>query len=238
MTAVLQFDVLTLFPGMLSGFVSESMVGRAVDKGLISVAVHQLRDWATDKWQITDDRPFGGGAGMVLKPEPLAAAIDAVAAPGATVIYLSPDGEPFTTAIARDLAKARHLVLVSGHYEGIDERIRETRIDREISIGDYVLTNGTLPAAVLIDAISRQIPGVLGEQKSLTQDSFSDTLLGFPQYTRPVEFEGKRVPEVLLSGNHAAIEAWRQEQRREKTRQRRPDLLTLDSSIHANEPDH
>lgn len=238
MTTVLQFDVITLFPKMLSGFLSESMIGRAIERGLISVDVHQLRDWTFDKWRITDDRPFGGGAGMLLKPEPLAAAIDAVRRPGATVLYLTPDGEPFTTALAREFATAGNLVLLSGHYEGIDERIRETRVDREISIGDYVLTNGTLPAAVLIDAISRQIPGVLGEQKSLTQDSFSDTLLGFPQYTRPVEFEGRRVPEVLLSGNHAAIEQWRQEQRKAKTRQRRPDLHHLDLSDHANEPDH
>jgi tRNA (guanine37-N1)-methyltransferase len=228
MTAVLQFDVLTLFPKMLSGFVSESMIGRAVERGLISVDVHQLRDWATDRWRITDDRPFGGGAGMVMKPEPLAAALDELRREDTVSIYLTPDGERLTTPLARELAQAKHLVLVSGHYEGIDERIRQSRIDREISIGDFVLTNGTLPAAVVIDAVARQIPGVLGEEKSLTQDSFSDSLLGFPQYTRPVEFEGMSVPEVLLSGNHAAIEAWRQEQRREKTRQRRPDLLNSD----------
>lgn len=231
MTAVLQFDVLTLFPGMLSGFLTESMIGRAIERGLITVGVHQLRDWATDRWRITDDRPFGGGAGMVMKPEPLAAALDSLRRPDSISIYLTPDGERLSTPLARELATARHLVLVSGHYEGIDERIRQTRIDREISIGDFVLTNGTLPAAVLIDAVSRQIPGVLGEEKSLTQDSFSDSLLGFPQYTRPVEFEGITVPEVLLSGNHAAIEAWRQEQRREKTRQRRPDLLNSDQSF-------
>ncbi len=238
MSAGLKFDVLTLFPGMLSGFVSESMLGRAAERGLISINVHQLRDWATDKWQITDDRPFGGGAGMLLKPEPLAAALDSLRRPESKVIYLSPDGDPLSTQLARELATEQHLILLSGHYEGIDERIRQTRVDREISIGDYVLTNGTLPAAVLIDAVARYVPGVLGEQKSLTQDSFSDTLLGFPQYTRPVDFEGMRVPEILLSGNHAAIEAWRQNQRRERTLRRRPDLLNLDSSNHANEPDH
>jgi tRNA (guanine37-N1)-methyltransferase len=229
MTAGLRFEVLTLFPGMLGGFVAESMIGRAVERGLIEVGLHNLRDWATGKWQVTDDRPFGGGAGMVLKPEPLFAAIDALRRPDSTVIYLTPDGEPLTTALAREFAQAPHLVLVSGHYEGIDQRVRDARIDREISIGDYVLTNGTLPAAVLIDAVARQIPGVLGEEKSLTQDSFSRSLLGFPQYTRPVEYAGMRVPEVLLSGNHAAIEAWRRERQLEKTRHRRPDLLSNDS---------
>ncbi len=230
MTAGLRFDVLTLFPGMLSGFVTESMIGRAIERGLIEIGIHNLRDWATDKWQITDDRPFGGGAGMVLKPEPLFSAIDAVRSDNATVIYLSPDGERLSTPLARELAQERHLVLVSGHYEGIDQRVRDAKVDREISIGDFVLTNGTLPAAVLMDAVARQVPRVLGHEKSLTQDSFSSTFLGFPQYTRPVEFAGMRVPEVLLSGNHAAIEAWRRERQIEKTRQRRPDLLFNDQS--------
>lgn len=230
MTAELRFDVLTLFPGMLSGFVTESMIGRAVERGLIEIGIHNLRDWATGKWQVTDDRPFGGGAGMLLKPEPLFSAIDEVRTEAATVIYLSPDGEPLSTPLARELSSAKHLVLVSGHYEGIDQRVRDAKIDREVSIGDYVLTNGTLPAAVLIDAVARQVPGVLGEEKSLTQDSFSNTFLGFPQYTRPVEYAGMRVPEVLLSGNHAAIEAWRRERQIEKTRQRRPDLLSNDKT--------
>ncbi|MFW6352956.1 MAG: tRNA (guanosine(37)-N1)-methyltransferase TrmD [Verrucomicrobiota bacterium] len=225
----LRFDVLTLFPEMLGGFVASSMVGRAVKQGLIEVGLHNLRDWATGKWKVTDDRPFGGGAGMLLKPEPLFAAIDELRTPEAVVVYLSPDGERLSTPLARELSHEKHLVLVSGHYEGIDERVREARIDREISIGDYVLTNGTLPAAVLIDAVSRQIPGVLGEEKSLTQDSFSSTFLGFPQYTRPVEYAGMRVPEVLLSGNHAAIQQWRRERQIERTRQRRPDLLSTDN---------
>jgi len=228
MTTGLRFDVLTLFPAMLHGFVTESMIGRAVERGYIEIGLHNLRDWATGKWQVTDDRPFGGGAGMLLKPEPLFAAIDELRSEDATVIYLSPDGEALSTQLARELAAEKHLVLVSGHYEGIDQRVRDARIDREVSIGDYVLTNGTLPAAVLIDAVSRQIPGVLGEEKSLTQDSFSSSFLGFPQYTRPVEYAGMRVPEVLLSGNHAAIEAWRRERQIEKTRQRRPDLLSND----------
>lgn len=226
MPAALTVDVLSLFPAMLSGFISESMIGRAIDNGLLEVHCRNIRDWTQDKWQVTDDRPFGGGAGMVLKPEPLAAAIDSLRQPESEVIYLTPDGTPFTSALARELATHRHLILVSGHYEGIDQRIRDTRITREISIGDYILTNGTLPAAVLIDAVARYIPGVLGEEKSLTQDSFNSNLLGFPQFTRPLEFEGMRVPEVLLSGHHGEIEKWRQEQRLSKTRQRRPDLLT------------
>lgn len=225
MAAVLTVDVLTLFPGMISGYMAESMLGKAVERGLLSVDVRNLRDWAHNKWNITDDRPFGGGAGMVMKPEPLAAAIDELKQKRSTVIYLTPDGEPLTSPLAKELSQQQHLILVSGHYEGIDQRIRDTRIDREISIGDYILTNGTLPAAVLIDAVARFIPGVLGEEKSLTQDSFQRNLLGFPQYTRPVEFEGRGVPEVLLSGNHAAIEQWREEQRIAKTKQRRPDLI-------------
>ena len=232
----LSFDLLTLFPEMVRGYMLESMIGRAVTTGLLRVDVHNIRDWAEGKHAVTDDRPFGGGAGMLMKPEPLAAAIDAVKTPDSTVIYLSPEGEVLTSAVARELAEKKHLVLVSGHYEGIDERIRTSRIDREISIGDYILTNGTLAAAVVIDAVSRYVPGVLGEEKSLTQDSFNGNLLSFPQYTRPAEFEGMGIPEVLLSGNHAEIERWRQAQRLERTRQRRPDLLqskstTLDTHL-------
>jgi tRNA (guanine37-N1)-methyltransferase len=220
----LRIDFITLFPAMLDGFLSESMMGRAVSSGLVEFCVHNLRDFGIGKWQVTDDRPFGGGAGMLLKPEPLAAAIDAVRTEESFVIYLTPDGEPLRHSRVVDLAKRKHLILLSGHYEGIDERIRKSRVDLEISIGDYVLTNGTLPSAVLADAVTRQIPGVLGDEKSLTQDSFQRNLLGFPQFTRPVEFEGMGVPEVLLSGNHGEIERWREEQRQERTRQRRPDL--------------
>jgi len=224
MAAQLQIDILTLFPGMVEGFLRESMVGRAQKDGIIDVRVHNLRDWTTDKNNTADDRPFGGGAGMLLKPEPVAAAIETVSTPGCTVIYLCPDGEMLSTPIARELAQAKHLVLLSGHYEGLDQRVRDLLVQREISIGDYVLTNGTLPAAVLVDCVARYVPGVLGEEMSLTQDSFHGNLLGFPQYTRPVEFRGQRVPEVLLSGNHGAIAQWRKEQQLEKTRQRRPDL--------------
>jgi len=218
-------DFITLFPGMLTGFLSESMLGRASERGLVDFRVQNLRDWGVGKWQITDDRPFGGGAGMLLKPEPLAAAIDSCRTEESLVIYLTPDGERLDQGRVEDFSEKAHLILLSGHYEGIDQRIRETRVDLEISIGDYVLTNGTLPAAVLTDAVVRRIPGVLGEEKSLTQDSFQRNLLGFPQWTRPLEFEGLNVPEVLLSGNHGEIERWRENQRLEKTRARRPDLL-------------
>lgn len=221
----MEIDILTLFPGMIEGYLRESMIGRAAEAGLARFNCVDLREYGEGKWKITDDRPFGGGAGMLLKPEPLSRAIDDHRRADTLCIYLSPDGEPLKQSMAVEWGQLPHLLLVSGHYEGIDERIRETRIDREISIGDYILTNGTLAAAVVIDAVVRTIPGVLGDEKSLTQDSFQQNLLGFPQYTRPVEFEGRRVPEVLLSGNHAAIESWRAERRLEKTRERRPDLL-------------
>ncbi|MFM8337205.1 MAG: tRNA (guanosine(37)-N1)-methyltransferase TrmD [Opitutaceae bacterium] len=191
----------------------------------MAVGVHDLRNWTTDKHRTADDRPFGGGAGMVLKPEPVFAAIEQVQTPGCRRIYLTPDGQPFSTALAEELSRERHLVMLSGHYEGIDQRIRDRVIDQEISIGDYVLTNGTLAAAVVIDALARFIPGVLGEEKSLTHESFTRKLLDFPQYTRPAEFRGMSVPGVLLSGNHAEIEKWRLARQEEKTRLVRPDLL-------------
>jgi tRNA (guanine37-N1)-methyltransferase len=221
----LQIDILTLFPRMLDGFLTESILGKGLERGLLGVKVHDLRDWTTDKHHTADDRPFGGGAGMVLKPEPVFAAIEQLQTPGCRRIYLTPDGVPLSPVLAQELSSERHLVLLSGHYEGIDQRIRDRVIDLEVSIGDYVLTNGTLAAAVLIDALSRFIPGVLGEEKSLTHESFTSKLLDFPQYTRPAEFRGMSVPEVLLSGNHAEIEKWRQARQREKTRQVRPDLL-------------
>lgn len=231
----MKIDLLTLFPGMVRGFLSESMIGRAIECGLLDVAVHNLRDWATDKHKVTDDRPFGGGAGMLLKPEPIFAAIEELRRPETTTVYFAPDGERFSSELAREFAAAKHLVLLSGHYEGVDQRVRDRLIDREISIGDYVLTNGTLAAAVFIDAVARYIPGVLGEEKSLTQDSFQNKLLSFPQFTRPAEFRGMKVPEVLLSGDHARIERWRQEQRQERTRQLRPDLIqpTDDNESHS-----
>jgi len=221
----LHIDVLTLFPRMLEGFLAESMLGKALEAKLLAVAVHDVRAWCTDKHRNADDRPFGGGAGMVMKPEPVVAAIEQLQTPGCRRIYLTPDGTPFSEKIARELSTQQHLIFLSGHYEGIDQRIRDTVIDQEISIGDYVLTNGTLPAAVVIDALARFIPGVLGEEKSLTHESFTGRLLDFPQYTRPAEFRGMSVPKVLLSGNHAEIEKWRNARSEEKTRLVRPDLV-------------
>ncbi|MBK9989652.1 MAG: tRNA (guanosine(37)-N1)-methyltransferase TrmD [Verrucomicrobia bacterium] len=221
----LQIDVLTLFPRMLDGFLGESILGKGIESQRLSVKVHDLRAWTTDKHKTADDRPFGGGAGMVMKPDPVFAAIEQLQTPGCRRIYLTPDGVPLSPAIAEDLSKQQHIVFLSGHYEGIDQRIRDGVIDQELSIGDYVLTNGTLAAAVVIDALSRFIPGVLGEEKSLTHESFTGKLLDFPQYTRPAEFRGMSVPDVLLSGNHAEIEKWRNAKRLEKTRLVRPDLL-------------
>jgi tRNA (guanine37-N1)-methyltransferase len=221
----MRIDVLTLFPAMLDGFFSESMLGRAREAKLLEINVRNTRDWATDKHKTTDDRPFGGGAGMVMKCEPIFDAIEQLQTPGCRRIYLTPDGVPFTTGKAEELSKQQHLILLSGHYEGIDQRIRDTIIDEEISIGDYVLTNGTLAAAVVIDALARFIPGVLGEEKSLTSESFTRNLLDFPNYTRPAVYRGMSVPEVLLQGNHGEIEKWRHAQQLEKTRTFRPDLL-------------
>ncbi|MEQ9823310.1 MAG: tRNA (guanosine(37)-N1)-methyltransferase TrmD [Puniceicoccaceae bacterium] len=225
MGAPLVIDLLTLFPEMVEGYFSCSMLGRARQNGLLDIRVHNIRDWATDKHKVTDDRPFGGGAGMVMKPEPIVAAIETLRTETSQVIYLAPDGQTLTRELAETLATGyTHLILLSGHYEGIDQRIRDHWIDQEISIGDYVLTNGTLPAAVLIDCMARFIPGVLGEPTSV-QDSFTDQQLSYPQYTRPAEFRGLKVPEVLMNGHHAEIEKWRQQQQQNKTRERRPDLF-------------
>jgi tRNA (guanine37-N1)-methyltransferase len=221
----IEFDILTLFPEMVEGFFTSSMIGRGRKNGLLEVRAHQLRDWATDKHSKTDEMPYGGGAGMVLMPEPIFSAVEELRRPKTKVIYMAPDGEPLTSQMARELVKEEHLLILSGHYEGMDQRVRDELVDQEISIGDYVLTNGTLAAAVMIDSISRFIPGFLGDEKSLTEESFMNSLLGFPQYTRPADFRGMRVPEVLLSGNHAAIEKWRYDQQLAKTRRLRPDLL-------------
>ena len=221
----LRFDVLSLFPESLNGFVSESIIGRARDHGLIEVRSLNLRDWAEGKHSVTDDRPFGGGPGMVLKPEPIFDAVEELRKPETKVIYMAPDGEPLTRELSQELAGESHFVLLSGHYEGVDQRVRDHFVDREISIGDYVLTNGTLAAAVLIDAVARFVPSVLGEEDSLAQDSFAGGRLSFPQYTRPSEFQGWKVPEVLLSGDHGAIARWRDERMKEKTRVRRPDMV-------------
>jgi len=221
----LTIDVLTLFPRMLDGFLAESILGRGIAAGHLTVKVHDVRAWSTDKHRRADDRPFGGGAGMVMTPEPVFAAIEQLQTPGCRRIYLTPDGTPLSPTLAHELSQQTHLIFLSGHYEGIDQRIRDRVIDLEVSIGDYVLTNGTLAAAVAIDALARFIPGVLGEEKSLTHESFTNKLLDFPQYTRPAEFRGMSVPDVLLSGNHAEIEKWRHARQVEKTLQVRPDLL-------------
>jgi tRNA (guanine37-N1)-methyltransferase len=226
----LRIDLLTLFPAMVEGFFKESILGRAVDKGILQINTHNLRDWAKNKHRRVDDTPFGGGAGMLMSPQPLFDAIEEIRTPGARVVYLCPDGKPLTNTLARELAGAPHLVLVSGHYEGMDQRVRDALITDEVSIGDYVLTNGTIAAAVLVDCLARQIPGVLGDEQSLVGESFceQDRMLSHPQYTRPAEFRGLKVPEVLLGGNHKAIAAWNKERRIEKTLARRPDLLPAD----------
>jgi tRNA (guanine37-N1)-methyltransferase len=225
MEPALRFDVLSLFPKTIDGFAEESILGRAVEKGLIEVNSLDLRRWAKGKHRETDDRPFGGGAGMVLKPEPLFDAIEEISRESTKVIYMAPDGENLNTKIAKELAQEKHLLLISGHYEGIDQRVRDRLVDREISIGDYVLTNGSLAASVLVDSVARHVPGVLGDEASLKDESFEDHLLSYPQYTRPYEYRGMNVPEILLSGNHSEIKQWREDQRVAKTKNLRPDLL-------------
>lgn len=227
----LEFDILTLFPEMLEGFFGSSMLARGQKNGLIAIRTHQLRDWTTDRHKKTDELPYGGGAGMVMKPEPIFAAVDALRRAETKVVYMAPDGVPLSSSLARELSENQHLIVLSGHYEGVDQRVRDTVVDLEVSIGDYVLTNGTLAAAVMVDCVSRFIPGFLGDEKSLTEESFMSTFLGFPQYTRPADFRGMRVPEVLLSGDHAAIAKWRQEQQIDKTRRLRPDILDKDPPI-------
>jgi tRNA (guanine37-N1)-methyltransferase len=223
-----KIDVLTLFPEMMEGPLRTSILQRAQKAGQAVIRTHNIRDQALDKHHTVDDRPYGGGPGMVMMCEPLVAAIEAVQRsepePG-HVVYLTPEGSTFNQAKAAELALRPRLILVSGHYEGIDERVRSGWVDEEISIGDYVLTNGTLPALVVIDTVVRLLPGVLGNGESAGKDSFAADLLEGPQYTRPVEFRGQRVPEILLTGNHAAIAKWRQEQAERRTRERRTDLL-------------
>jgi tRNA (guanine37-N1)-methyltransferase len=221
----MKIAVLTLFPGMFAGPLDESIVKRARDAGLLELSLHQLRDFAHDRHKTVDDRPFGGGPGMLLKPEPIFEAVEKLASEKTRVVLLSPAGRKFDQAIARELAQHEDLLFVTGHYEGFDERIRQELADDELSIGDYVLTNGALPVMVIIDAVTRLLPGVLGDDESSHDESFSDGLLEYPHYTRPAEFRGMKVPEVLLSGNHAEIARWRAEQARLRTRERRPDLL-------------
>lgn len=224
----MRIDVLTLFPEAFSGPLQSSILGRALANGLLQVELHQIRDFATDKHQVVDDYAYGGGPGMVMKPEPLTAAVESVRnsveAPG-RVILLTPQGRLLNQSIVEELATQERLILVCGHYEGFDERVREHLADDEISIGDYVVSGGEIAAMVLIDAVARSQPGTLGSPDSLLEESHSDGLLEYPQYTRPAEFRGWKVPDILLSGNHAEIARWRRRQRIIRTAIRRPDLL-------------
>ncbi|MCX5751271.1 MAG: tRNA (guanosine(37)-N1)-methyltransferase TrmD [Candidatus Saganbacteria bacterium] len=223
----MRIDILTLFPGILTGPIEESLLKKARDKGLLDIRIINIRDFTVDKHKTADDNPYGGGAGMVLKPEPVFKAVESVGIDKDTkVILLSPAGNRLSQKKAKELAKEKHLVLICGHYEGIDERVKEELVTEEISIGDYVLTGGELPALVLIDAVARFVPGVVKEKESVEKDSFNDKgLLDYPCYTRPEEFRGKKVPEVLLSGNHKKIEHWRKTEALRRTLQRRPDLI-------------
>lgn len=220
-------DILTIFPDIVAAPLRESIIGKAIDRELIDVRVINIRDFASDKHHTTDDRPFGGGSGMVMKPEPLAAAIHSVreSDPAVKVILLSPQGRIFRQEVAFELSRLEHICLVCGRYEGVDERIRTHYVDDEISIGDYVLTGGELPALIVLDSVARLVPGVLGSDESITEESFVGGLLEYPHYTRPEVFEAHRVPEILLSGNHGAIHRWRRQQSLLRTWQKRPDLL-------------
>jgi tRNA (guanine37-N1)-methyltransferase len=221
----MKIDVLTLFPGMFAGPLDESIIKRAREAGRLELGIHNLRDYTHDRHRTVDDRPFGGGPGMLLKPEPIFEAVEKLAGEQTRVVLLAPSGRKFNQAIALELAQLPHLLLVCGSYEGFDERVRETLADDELSIGDYVLTNGALPAMVVVDTVTRLLPGVLGDDESSHDESFSHGLLEYPHYTRPAEFRGMKVPEVLLSGNHAEIEKWRREQAKARTAERRPDMI-------------
>lgn len=223
----MRIDVLTLFPAMFAGPLDESIVKRARNAGILDLRIHNLRDWTHDRHRTVDDTPYGGGPGMVLKPGPIFEAVEALKAASGTstkVVLTSPAGRTFTQDVARELAAEESVLLVCGSYEGFDERVREHLADDELSIGDYVLTNGALPAMVVIDAVARLLPGALGDDASSQDESFSHGLLEYPHYTRPVDFRGWRVPEILQSGNHPAIERWRRAQAMKRTAERRPDL--------------
>ena len=231
----MRIDILTALPEIVRGPLQQSILQRAAQKGLVDIRVHDIRAYATDKHRQIDDYPYGGGAGMVLKPEPIFACIEAlnhqIAEAGQVideVIFLTPDGEVFNQKFANELSLKQHLVLLAGHYKGVDQRVRDALVTREISIGDYVLSGGELPALVLVDAVVRLLPGVLGDATSALSDSFQDDLLDAPVYTRPAAFRGAEVPDVLRSGDHRRIAAWREEQRLNKTKERRPDLLNKD----------
>lgn len=224
----MRIDILTLFPDMFRGAFDESIVKRAREKGAVEILLHDIRDYTHDRHRKADDRPFGGGPGMVLKPEPVFECIEGIGAPPRSLIYLTPQGERFNQRKAKELAQRERLVLLCGHYEEIDERIRTALVGEEISIGDYVLSNGEMPAMVVVDCVVRLIPGVLGDDESAQAESFMSGILDYPQYTRPAEFRGMKVPEILLSGNHEEIQKWRARKALERTQNVRPDLLQGD----------
>jgi len=225
----MRIDIIAIFPGMFAPILNESIVKRAQKKGKVKIYIHDLRSYSLDKHRKVDDRPFGGGSGMLMRPEPIFAAVEDVKSKSknqkAKVILLCPQGEKLTQKLAKKIAKYQHLILICGHYEGVDERVRQRLVDEEVSIGDYVLTGGELPAMVLVDAVARLLPGVLGDKNSLNFESFEDNLLEHPHYTRPANFRGMGVPSVLLSGDHKKIESWREKEALKRTKQKRPDLL-------------
>ncbi len=222
---MMKIDILTLFPEMFKGPFDESMIKRAQEKKLVEIKIHNLRAWAKDKHKTVDNRPFGGGVGMILMVEPIDQALKELRRKETKVILLTPQGKIFSQPLAQKLSKEKHLVFICGHYEGVDERIREHLVDEEISIGDYILTGGELPAMVVVDTIVRLIPKVLEKKEAVQDESFSNNLLEYPQYTRPANFKGQQVPEILLSGNHKKIAGWQKKKAKEKTKKRRPDLL-------------
>jgi tRNA (guanine37-N1)-methyltransferase len=233
----MRFDVFTLLPETFIPYLQVSILQKAAERGLVEIALHNIRDWARDKHHTTDDTPYGGGGGMVMKPEPVFEAVESVLGPepGCPVILLTPQGRVFNHAVAEELVQHERIALLCGRYEGVDERIREGLVSDEISIGDFVLTGGELPALIIIDAVSRLIPGVLGDPDGAADDSHASGLLEYPHYTRPPEFRGQVVPEVLLSGDHGKIEQWRREQSLLRTFKRRPDLLKSASLSIADE---
>jgi tRNA (guanine37-N1)-methyltransferase len=218
-------DIITLFPELCRAPLSESMMGRAQEAGALDLRIHNLRDWTSDRHHVVDDAPFGGGQGMVMKPEPIFAAVESLRATTTTVVLMTPQGRRFTQALAREFSAKEHLIIICGHYEGVDHRVIEQLVHAEISIGDYVLTNGAITAVVFVDAIVRLLPGVLGDEQSAADDSFAGTLLEGPHYTRPADFRGWKVPDILLSGHHGEIAAWRRREAERRTRENRPDLL-------------
>ncbi len=225
----MKIDIITLFPRMFEGPLDESILKRARERGLIQIVVHQLREFAEGKHRITDDRPFGGGPGMVMKVEPMVKCVESLKKEGSHVVLMAPQGRKLDQSMLQRLSAKEHLILVCGHYEGVDDRVRQLVVDEEISIGDYVLTNGALPAMILVDGVARLVPGVLGHEDSASEESFSQGLLEYPQFTRPPEFRGLKVPDVLVSGNHEEIAKWRKKMSEEKTRNVRPDLVKGDA---------